>query len=75
LGSSSHARCWAQVIDTLCDLRDVGVDIVTFGQYLQPTPLHLDVVEYVTPEKFEEWRRYGEEVVGFRCGCRPLNSE
>jgi lipoate synthase len=46
-----------------------GVDILTFGQYLQPTPAHLDVAEYVTPEAFERWRRYGEDVVGFRCGC------
>lgn len=44
------------------------MDILTFGQYLQPTPLHLDVKEYVTPEKFEYWRKYGEEVIGFRCG-------
>lgn len=55
-----------QVVDTLLDLRDVGVDIVTFGQYLQPTPHHLPVVEFVTPEKFEYWRRFGEEEVGFR---------
>jgi len=46
-----------------------GVDILTFGQYLQPTPAHLDVAEYVTPEAFERWRRYGEDVIGFRCGC------
>lgn len=32
-----------EVLDTLLDLRDVGVDIVTFGQYLQPTPKHLAV--------------------------------
>ena len=44
----------------------VGVDILTFGQYLQPTPKHLEVTEFVTPEKFEHWRRYGEEVIGFR---------
>ena len=43
------------------------MDIFTLGQYLQPTPNHLDVVEYVPPEKFEHWRKYGEEVVGFRC--------
>lgn len=55
-----------QVVDTLYDLRDAGVDIVTFGQYLQPTPKHLDVVEFVTPEKFEYWRKFGEDVVGFR---------
>lgn len=42
------------------------MDILTFGQYLQPTPKHLEVMEFVTPEKFEHWRKYGEEVVGFR---------
>ncbi|KAK9918969.1 hypothetical protein WJX75_008365 [Coccomyxa subellipsoidea] len=55
-----------EVIDTMLDLRDAGVDILTFGQYLQPTPKHLEVTEFVTPEKFEHWREYGEEVVGFR---------
>jgi lipoic acid synthetase len=43
-----------------------GVDILTFGQYLQPTPLHLPVREHVTPEQFEHWRKFGEDVVGFR---------
>jgi len=37
--------------------QDVGVDIFTLGQYLQPTPNHLDVQDFVTPEKFEHWRR------------------
>ena len=50
---------------TLC-CRHVGVDILTFGQYLQPTPKHLEVTEFVTPEKFEYWRKYGEDVIGFR---------
>lgn len=44
-----------QIIDTMYDLRDAGVDILTFGQYLQPTPKHLAVTEFVTPEKFEYW--------------------
>jgi len=39
--------------------RAVGVDIFTMGQYLQPTKRHLDVVEYVTPEKFERLRKAG----------------
>jgi lipoate synthase len=56
-----------EIIDTLVDLRDCGVDIVTFGQYLQPTSHHLEVVDFVPPEKFEYWRRYGEEELGFRC--------
>jgi len=50
----------------LWDLKTVGVDIVTFGQYLQPTPRHLPVTEFVTPEAFDFWKRYGEEEVGFR---------
>jgi lipoyl synthase len=56
----------AEIEDAMCDLKDAGVDILTFGQYLQPTPHHLDVVEFVTPEKFDHWRRYGEDVVGFK---------
>ena len=50
----------------LQDLRSVGVDILTLGQYLRPTPQHLEVEEYVTPDKFEHWRKYGLEQVGFR---------
>lgn len=55
-----------EIIDTMVDLKEAGVDILTFGQYLQPTPHHLAVKEFVTPEKFEYWRKYGEDVVGFR---------
>lgn len=50
---------------TMADLRSIGVDILTLGQYLQPTPLHLTVKEYVTPEKFAFWKEYGESI-GFR---------
>ncbi|HKW44797.1 MAG TPA: lipoyl synthase [Candidatus Eremiobacteraceae bacterium] len=42
----------ADVLQTARDLRAVGVDIVTFGQYLRPTKKHLEVVEFVAPEKF-----------------------
>jgi lipoic acid synthetase len=50
---------------TLQDLRSVDVDVVTFGQYLQPTKRHLAVKEYVTPEKFEEWQ-VEAEAMGFK---------
>ncbi|CAM8922881.1 unnamed protein product [Rhodiola kirilowii] len=50
---------------TMSDLREIDVDILTLGQYLQPTPLHLTVKEYVTPEKFAFWKEYGESI-GFR---------
>ena len=55
-----------EIAQTMRDCKDAGVDIFTLGQYLRPTPAHLDVMEYVTPEKFDHWKRYGEEVVGFR---------
>lgn len=50
---------------TMRDLRSVGVDFLTLGQYLQPTPRHLAVREWVTPERFEELRQMGEDE-GFR---------
>ncbi|KAI3711810.1 hypothetical protein L1987_70356 [Smallanthus sonchifolius] len=51
--------------EAMDDLRAIDVDILTLGQYLQPTPLHLTVKEYVTPEKFSYWKEYGESI-GFR---------
>lgn len=54
-----------EVLGALRDLRAVGCDIVTLGQYLRPTPAHLPVVEYVPPDRFA-W--YGEQAraLGFR---------
>ena len=46
--------------------KEAGVDIFTLGQYLQPTPVHLPVKEFVTPEKFDYWKKFGEEEIGFR---------
>jgi lipoyl synthase len=54
-----------EVIETMQDLRSVGCDILTLGQYLQPTPKHLPVVEFITPERFEEYKVMGMEM-GFR---------
>jgi lipoic acid synthetase len=55
-----------QVEDLLGDLLAVGVDVVTIGQYLQPARRNLPVSEYVRPEQFEAYRRYGLEL-GFRA--------
>jgi len=55
----------AEVIQTMKDLREINVDVVTFGQYLRPTDNHLSVVEYVTPEKFDHFREVGE-TMGFK---------
>jgi len=54
-----------EVIQTMHDLRAIDVDVVTFGQYLRPTENHLSVVEYVKPEKFDYFRKVGEEL-GFK---------
>jgi lipoic acid synthetase len=54
-----------EVIETMEDLRSVGVDVLTLGQYLQPTPKHLPVVEFIEPSQFEKYRVLGLEM-GFR---------
>ncbi len=54
-----------EVLETMQDLRSVGVDILTLGQYLQPTKNHLAVVEFVTPEQFKKYETKGLEM-GFR---------
>jgi lipoic acid synthetase len=55
----------AEVLETMRDLRNVNVDIVTLGQYLQPSKKHLPVKEFITPEQFEKYERIGKEM-GFR---------
>ncbi|MBX7052518.1 MAG: lipoyl synthase [Flavobacteriales bacterium] len=45
-----------EVLETIDDLASVKVDILTLGQYLQPTPKHLPVAGFITPEKFAEYR-------------------
>ena len=54
-----------EVIETLEDLRSVKVDIVTLGQYLQPTPKHAPVVEFIKPEKFDFYKDFGLKL-GFK---------
>jgi lipoyl synthase len=55
-----------EVIGSLQRLRDAEVEIITIGQYLQPKREKLDVVEYVRPEVFDEYREIGERI-GFRA--------
>lgn len=54
-----------EIIETMEDLRSVNVDILTLGQYLQPTPKHLPIVEFVTPERFDKYQKIGMKM-GFR---------
>ena len=48
-----------EVIETMHDLRSVGVSIMTIGQYLQPSKKHLSVVEFITPEQFAKYKEIG----------------
>ena len=54
-----------EVLEVMGDLRQVGVDILTVGQYLQPTRKHMPIDRYYTPEEFDEFKRRGEEM-GFK---------
>ncbi|MGI9267974.1 MAG: lipoyl synthase [Akkermansiaceae bacterium] len=45
-----------EIAKAMDDLRSADVTVLTLGQYLRPTPMHLPVVEYVTPERFDEWK-------------------
>jgi lipoic acid synthetase len=70
LGLGEYAH---EVYQTLSDLREADVDVVTLGQYLQPSRSHLDVYDYVHPDAFETWRRVAEEELGFLyCASGPM---
>jgi lipoic acid synthetase len=61
-----------QLWDTLKQLRGVGVDVVTFGQYMRPTKRHMKVEEYVTPAVFELWRQRALDLGFMYCASGPL---
>jgi lipoic acid synthetase len=54
-----------EVVETMDDLRSVGCQVITLGQYLQPTPKHLSVAEFIHPDVFAELEIIGKEK-GFR---------
>lgn len=54
-----------EIIETMEDLSSVNVDILTLGQYLQPTAKHLPIHEFVTPERFAEYKKIGLKL-GFK---------
>ena len=61
-----------EILQTMKDLRSHDVDVVTFGQYMQPTKRHLKVKEYVTPEKFKHWETVGNELGFAYVASGPL---
>lgn len=61
-----------EIFDAMKDLRSAGVEALTLGQYMQPTKRHLKVHEWVTPEKFEELKKIGEEMGFLYVASGPL---
>lgn len=59
----------AEILETMDDVRQRGVEVFTIGQYLQPSRHHLSVKEFVTPEQFEKYR-----IEGIRKGFRHIES-
>ena len=62
----------AEIEQTLADLRSNGVDLVTFGQYLQPTKYHLKVSRFVPPAEFDNWKSVAESMGFMYVASGPL---
>ena len=61
-----------EVIQTIKDLKSVGASILTIGQYLQPTPKHLPVIEFISPNKFNWFREIAEQMGFVYVASGPL---
>jgi lipoic acid synthetase len=61
-----------EVIEVMKDLREVGCDFITLGQYLRPSLRHHEVVEYITPGEFERYKVIGEEMGFLGVASGPL---
>jgi lipoic acid synthetase len=62
----------AEVQQVMQDLRAVDCDILTIGQYLQPSPQHLNVASFVAPEQFAHWQQYGKALGFLQVVASPL---
>jgi lipoic acid synthetase len=62
----------AEIRETLADLRAAQVDVLTLGQYLRPTPNHLNVERFVTPQQFDDYRDWALELGFLECVSGPL---
>jgi lipoyl synthase len=61
-----------EIRETMADLRAASVDILTLGQYLRPTPNHLDVERYVAPAQFDQYRDWALALGFLECVSGPL---
>jgi lipoic acid synthetase len=55
-----------EVRQAMSDLREASVDILTLGQYLRPSPMHVPVARWVSPDEFAMWKAVGEGEFGFK---------
>ncbi|MFN6464393.1 MAG: lipoyl synthase [Nostoc sp. DedVER02] len=62
----------AEIRQVMQDLRTVDCDILTIGQYLQPSQKHLQVNEFINPEQFAAWKAFGEEIGFLQIVSSPL---
>ena len=62
----------AEIREVMQDLRAVSCDILTIGQYLQPSQKHLDVAQFITPTQFDAWRELGESLGFLQVVSSPL---
>jgi lipoic acid synthetase len=62
----------AEIRETMMDLRAAQVDVLTLGQYLRPTPNHLNVERFVTPQEFDRYREWALELGFLECVSGPL---
>jgi lipoic acid synthetase len=62
----------SEVLQVMDDLRSAGVDFLTIGQYLQPTPKHYAVGRFVTPDEFEAYRRQAQGKGFLMVSASPL---
>lgn len=62
----------AEIREVMQDLRSVNCDILTIGQYLQPSQKHLNVADFVTPAQFDAWRELGESLGFLQVVSSPL---
>jgi lipoyl synthase len=62
----------AEIRQTMMDLRTAAVDILTLGQYLRPTPNHLNVERFVTPAEFDQYRDWALSLGFLECVSGPL---
>ncbi|PSM49468.1 lipoyl synthase [Chroococcidiopsis sp. CCALA 051] len=62
----------AEIRQVMQDLRAVNCDILTLGQYLQPSQKHLKIDSFIAPEQFDAWRKYGESLGFLQVVSSPL---